>query len=120
MLNGRLKIRDSVIPDVSVRLLELCLSNDENGIFIPSTQRSSKKLDFRGDWALQEIINERIKKEHTQVAIPLVLRKRELYKKINSNTSNEQKSQKIEELLSSGKTPITLRKLLLYKQSRAG
>lgn len=91
------QIRDSIIPDSSVKLMALCLSDDDNELFLPSTQRKSKDIEFRGDWALQEIIQERIKSEQERI-----------------------KHDKIEDIFSNGPAPIILRKLLLYKQARAG
>lgn len=70
-------VRKEIIPDVQMKMLELCLSDDENGIFMPSTKRKSQVSDFRADWALKDIISERIK--NSQRPLPLALRKKKLY-----------------------------------------
>lgn len=97
MINLRAQIRESIIPDSSVKLMALCLSEEENEIFMPATRRKSRELEYRGDWALQEIISERIARD-------------------KARTNRD----KIEKLVNNGPTPIVLRKLLLYKQARAG
>ena len=61
MLSLENNIRKEIIPDVQTKILELCLSDDENGLFIQSTKRKSQVLEFRADWALKDIISERIK-----------------------------------------------------------
>ena len=121
MIERRAKIRTSIIPDSSVKLLELCLSDEENGIFIPTTQRKTSNIEFRGDWALQNVITERIQKSYSQPNIqPLVLRKRELLKSKKQIKKSTEETQKIEEIFKQGNVPIMMRKFLLYQQIRAG
>lgn len=115
MLRVRGTIRESVIPDIQVKILALCLDDNENGILLSSTQRVSKSMDFRADWALRDIITTKI--QNQQKAIPLTLRKKMLY----DNTLKETKSLSIIEKLSDYEIlPINMRKLLLYKDCRAG
>ena len=97
MVRFGIEVRASIIPDSSVKLMALCLSDDDNEIFMPSTHRQAKELEFRADWALQEIIKERIKRETERI-----------------------RQDKIEYIFCNGPVPIILRKLLLYNQARAG
>lgn len=121
MIERRAKFRDSIIPDSSIKLLELCLTDEDNEIFMASTQRYSMNLNFRSDWALQDIISEKLKKHQPkQEILPLVLRKRKLCKNIITTEKPTLKTQKIEELFEGGKAPIMMRKFLLYQQTRTG
>ena len=116
MIRCRTQIRDAIIPDASVRLLSLCLSDDENGIVVPITQRKSKCLDFRAYWALQSVIKERIENK----AIPLVLRKRQLYENATKKEPESNSKLYVNELLALNAVPIFMRKHLLYQDCRAG
>ncbi len=116
MIRRGAQIRECIIPDISVKILNLCLSDDENGILMPITQRKSKTMDFRADWALQSVIKERIENK----TLPLVLRKKQLYENRKKLDDLEKKSNGLEDLLQTGCAPFLLRKHLLYQQCRAG
>ncbi len=118
MSTENIKIRKSIIPDIHVKLLDLCLSEDENGILMPITKRDSKSMDFRMDWALQDVITSRIKQKTE--CIPLVIRKRQLYEEAIKKDKEEKLKHNLELLFESKNVPITKRKYLLYQQARAG
>lgn len=110
-------IRESVIPDIQVRLLKLCLNEDENGIILPITKRDSHNMVFRADWVLQEVISDKIKQK--QENIPLVIRKRRLYEDALKKEKEERLKQNFEKLLGTKTVPIKMRKYLLYQEIRA-
>ena len=115
MLRTKGLIRKSVVPDIQVKILELCLSDEENGLLMPSTKRHSNSIDFRADWALKEIISSKI--ENQKKGVPLVLRKKQLYdKSINHNKISDI----YDRIYNIRILPITIRKHLLYKDCRAG
>ena len=116
MLKRKTRIREAIIPDISVKLLNLCLGEDENGILMPITQRKTKDMDFRADWALQNVIKERIEKK----ALPLVLRKKQLYENSIICLEIEKKQPSLDYLFKNGPAPIMMRKHLLNLNSRAG
>lgn len=110
-------IRKSVIPDIQVKLLKLCLNEDENGIIMPITERDSHNLDFRADCVLQEVIIGKIKQK--QENLPLVIRKRRLYEDTLKKEKEERLKQNFEKLLDTKTVPIKMRKYLLYQEIRA-
>ena len=115
MISNGVKIRDAIIPDIQVKLLALCLSDDENGI-LTSTQRKANSLDFQADIALRDLINQRI--NNNSKALPLVMRKRQLYeKRIKESKEENDIIKRLEDFTT---VPLMLRKHLLYKESRAG
>ncbi len=110
-------VRKMIIPDISVKILDLCLSDGENGISAVTTQRESGVSDYRCDSVLQEVISLRITEGYK--ALPLTLRKRKIYE----DTLKEQKEllqNCIDNMLQNGIAPIILRKHLLCKHSMAG
>lgn len=107
-------IRRPIVPDISVKLLDLCLSPDESGILMPPVQRRSKMLEYCADLTLKELISQRLKDK--EAAVPLVMRKRNLYEKSKA----AEKEEPLEEVFFSKVAPITMRKHLLHKQCRAG
>lgn len=113
-----LHIRDSVIPDLSVKLLNLCLSTNENEILIPQTQRENCDLNFQADITLKEIITQKINNESK--GLPLALRKKKLYEKIILESKKEKKENDFEDIFTLEVVPITMRKHLLCRQCRAG
>lgn len=65
MATERIAIRESVIPDINVKLLDLCLNDDENGTLI--------KIDF---WAEeQESSNIDLEKLLSYKTVPITMRK---------------------------------------------
>lgn len=111
-------LRKSVIPDIQVKLLDLCLNDDENGILMPITKRESKNIEFRADWALQDVITSRIKQKYE--CVPLVIRKRQLYEESVKKDEEEKLKHSLEQLFEFKNVPITKRKYLLYQRARAG
>ena len=77
MLEQTLHIRRSIVPDTSVRILDICLASDENEILMQPISRSAKMLDFRADVTLKDMISQKI--YNKEFAIPINLRKRKLY-----------------------------------------
>ncbi len=110
-------IRNFIVPDISVKLLDLCLSSDENGILMPPIHRRTKMIDYRADVTLKEMIEQKLKDK--ELMLPLTLRKRKLYE-ISVCKKKNCSENKLEEMFSSGVVPITMRKHLLCKQCRAG
>ena len=111
-------IRESVIPDISVKLLNLCLGPDENGVLMPPTHRTARSLEYRADVTLKEMIAQRLcdKKE----ALSLAIKKRKIYEITENNPEDLNKSNDFDKLFSLGVVPINLRKHMLYHQCRAG
>ena len=114
MQKEMMHIRKSIIPDISVKFLDLCLSADENGILMPPLHRESKMMEYRADIALKELISQKLRSR--ELAIPLAMRKRQLY----MNSRNSKSSGDLDDLFVSGTVPIFMRKHLLCRQSRAG
>ena len=107
-------IRDMVIPDIQVKILKLCLGEDENGIV---TSRAPSKIPIethRTDIALKEIISRKIR-EHEE-NISLDLKKKAIY----DVSANDIFNDKLNMLFPSDVVPITMRKHLLYVRTRAG
>lgn len=100
MLIAKGKIRTEVIPDLQVKILALCLSDDENGIN-PRISTDTKLLSYKADEILRETIQNKIKKSKQAIASEL-------------NFGLMDKLAQYEVL------PITMRKHLLYKDCRAG
>lgn len=111
-------LRKTIIPDIQVKLLDLCLSDNENGILIPITKRESKNIEFRADWALQDVITSRIKQK--QECLPLVIRKRQLYEEAIRKNKEEKLKHGLKQLFEFTNVPIIMRKYLLYQQAGAG
>lgn len=101
-------IRKSIVPDIQVRLLTICLSDNENGIF--TTQRGEDIL-CDNNFVFKEIISNRINSQH----IPLTQRKKLLYE-----ISKNKKDNFYEALEDYNILPITMRKHMLIKSPRAG
>lgn len=110
------QIRSSIIPDASVKLLDLYFDIEEQEIFAPTTQRKEKSEDTEKS-ILQEIIQDRIDDEIKH--LPLVLRKRKLYENAIINNSIKPEEIELARIASNGIVPIMLRKYLLLKQARA-
>lgn len=118
MMSRGIHIRESVIPDISVKLLDLYLSEDENEFYLPRTQRVKGGLEYGADLVLQTHIKKCIEKDCSQT-LPLVLRKKQLLEKISKTKEQPAESKKIEDLFTDKKVPIIMRKYLLYQHSRA-
>ena len=99
MLIAKGKIRTNVIPDIQVKILALCLNENENGI-IPRINNETNLLDYRADQVFQETIKNKIEKQKNIITLEL---KKSLVNKLSDF-----------EVL-----PITMRKHLLCKESRA-
>ena len=110
----KIEVRKSIIPDIQTKLLALCLSDDENGVIIPVTQRESRILNYQADYVLKEVIQERIKNNSN--ILPLALRKKQIYEK---SLKEAQKNSVYKQLEEYSVIPISLRKHLLCKDSRA-
>lgn len=106
-------IRKSIIPDIQVKMLELCLSDGENGIMPCCTERIPKGIDYRTDSVLREVILQRID-QHSKL-LPLTQRKKELYNIHKKNSVNF-----LEKLSVYNNLPIFMRKHLLCKGFKAG
>lgn len=117
MLRLRGLIRDNVVPDIQVKMLKLCLSDDENGIVIP-TSRLYNNLEYRNDYVFREILADRINAKQT--LLPLTIRKIKIYTNTLKELEVANLIEKIENMSTNGQVPITMRKYLLYNQCRAG
>ena len=111
-------IRKEVIPNAQIKLLDLCVEQDVDQILMPPTQRKSNTVEFRADWALKDVIKQRI--EFNKDVLPLVLRKRKIYEKSLMQFKNKIETSDYSVFAESDFVPITLRKHLLYLKSRAG
>lgn len=111
-------LRKSVIPDIQVKILDLFLNDDENGILMPITKRESKNIEFRADWVLRDVITSRIKQK--QECLPFVIRKRQLYEEAIKKDNEEKLKHDLARLCEFKNVPITMRKYLLYQQAKAG
>ena len=90
----KFKFRESIVPDLSVKILDLCLNSDENGIAAPSTRRRAYSFEYGADQILKEVISKRI--ENHAKPVPLSQRKRSIYEQaLKENTKKELKKVKI-------------------------
>lgn len=118
MLPIETRIRESVIPDLSVKMLNLCLEDEEISVLFPPTSRATRTMEYRADVTLKELISEKIKDSSN--ALPLSLRKKKLYQKTTEEIQNQVAASVIENLRSLQVVPIMMRKHTLYEQCRAG
>ena len=108
-------IRSAVIPDMQVRLLNLCLNDDENGMQAYVTYRESTSINWHSDSILQEIISDRISNKAT--LLPIAQRKRKIYE--DAVKQKEQEADNFWKTVNNlGAMPITVRKYLLCQQSK--
>ena len=109
-------IRRSVIPDISVKILKLCLDESENDFLFSCTRRPSGNFEYLNDIVLREVITEKICNKRDFV--PITLRKKHLYEKIKNEQSCTEN--KLVYLNNMTCVPITMRKHILYSQVQAG
>ena len=118
MQEDSMHIRKSIIPDSSVKLLELCLSDDANEFWMPTTQRSTKTMEYRSDVTLKELITQKIQSQNQ--ALTSQQRKKVFTKNAIRDALVEKDMISFCKIFPIGLAPITMRKHLLYQQSRAG
>ncbi len=114
MKNKSRQIRKSVIPDDSVKILELCLSTEENGIVLFSSRQKVSDNEYSTDSLLKNLIAAKIKEKVG--SLPLTLRKVLIYEK----AKKEQISENIDDCLlvfnQFNKMSIVMRKYLRCMQ----
>ena len=114
MLRAKGCIRESVIPDIQVKILKLCLHDNENGVLTPSIDLTTRTPEYRTNLILQEVIKSKIEKQ--KKAIPITLRKKYLYQ---NSLKNHTKNILTEKFSQYQIVPITMRKHILYQECRA-
>lgn len=117
MQEDHLHTRKIVVPDASVKLLDLCLGSDENGILMPTANKRTKNIEYGKDCALKDLIAQRL--NNHQKSTPLNIRKKEIYDECLEESEECSKNKNLEEFFTDGVVPIVLRKYLLHQQYRA-
>lgn len=110
------KIRETIIPDIQVKMLDLCLSDNTSQMFIPTTPSAQRQISINTDNLYQEIINTRLKNKKLSRACKNKL----LYESVTMEIIDLKEPVPLYEILSTKIVPITLRKHLLYGHTGAG
>lgn len=107
MKNYKKTVRDSIIPNDSTQILDLCLKEGENGILKQNFVNKSFTR-FEKDSELKKAISSKIKQEKNIIADRIKNKNLNLQKKENNI---------LEDMFESIATPITQRKALLYRNA---
>ena len=105
MYNKFSNFRSNIIPSDSVKILSLCLGDDENGILLDKPRLNTNRLEYNQDSILSNMIAQKIQQQKNKVEKRL---KPKVY-------YNEEQNLSLEKIPFNHHVPITLRKHLLYK-----
>ena len=105
MLNKFSNFRTNIIPSDSVKILSLCLDDDENGILPDEPRLNTNRLEYNRDSILSDMIAQKIQQQKNKVEKRL---KAKVY-------YNEELNLSLEKMHLSRYVPINLRKHFLYK-----
>lgn len=105
MFNKFSNFRTNIIPSDSVKILSLCLDEDENGIFPNEPQLNTNRLEHNRNSILSNMIAQKIQQQKNKVEKRL---KAKVY-------YNEDQNLSLEKMHLSHYIPINLRKHFLYK-----
>ncbi len=110
----RRSIRASVIPDDSVKILDLCLTSEENGIVISVSRSKNDEVNFFADSALKNLIATKIADNNFQ--IPLTMRKRLMYERAKKANISKKIVDEFLNFCNYNKISIIMRKYLSCMQ----